>query len=78
MNIFLAPQPLHADTHSEADSQATEHTSQDTESNAEGEATERATKRRRGNHMAKGAVPQGDATEHTDYLEDCDDEAFPR
>jgi len=78
MHTFLVPQPPPADTDSEADNDTTEHSSKDTESEAEGNATERATKKRRSNDTAKDTAPLGDATEHTDYLEDCGDEAFPQ
>ena len=78
MHTFLVPQPPHEDTDSDASSDATEHSSQDSEPNTDGNATERATKKRRSDEATKDPVPPGAATEHTDYLEDCGDEAFPQ
>ena len=76
MHTFLIPQPPPEDTDSEASSDATE--SDADESKADGNATERATKKRRIDEATKDTVPLGAAKEHTDYLEDCGDEAFPQ
>ena len=91
MHTFLIPQPPPEDTDSEASSNATESDADEskadgnateratnTESDADGNATERATKKRRSDEATKDTVPLGAATEHTDYLEDCGDEAFPQ
>ena len=91
MHTFLIPQPPPEDTDSEASSDATESDADEskadgnateratnTESNADGNATERATKKRRIDEATKDTVPLGAAKEHTDYLEDCGDEAFPQ
>jgi hypothetical protein len=91
MHTFMVPQPLPEDTDSDASSDATESNADEsnaggnateratnTESNADGNDTERATKKRRSDEATKDTVPLGAATEHTDYLEDCGDEAFPQ
>ncbi len=91
MHTFLVPPPPPEDTDSEASNAATESNADEskadgnateratnTESNADGNATERATNRRRSDEATKDTVPLDAATEHTDYLEDCGDEAFPQ